>query len=115
MLLGRGLSLIAARMRRKKASQRRALDGEETIEERVIPLQRDSQILGSHLVVAVPLTFECRPLCRECLRQPCREVHDEAIGLLDRLARFIDEATLNVGPTAPQARDFTFLEQNAAV
>src|SRR5512138_1956938 len=94
---------------------RRTLDGEETIEERVIPLQRDSQILGGHLVVAVPLTFECRPLCREHLRQPCGEVHDEAISVLDRLARFIDEATLNVGPTAPQARDFTFLEQNAAV
>jgi len=76
---------------------------EETFEGRLIPRQRDSQILGRNIVATIPLAFEPLAFIGESRGEPLHKVGDERVGLLNRGARLVDEARLDLLPAACEA------------
>src|SRR3954447_3129579 len=80
-----------------------ALRGQQAAEERAVALQRDTQVLGGDVLAAAPLRLEALALLREALGEALHDRGDERVGVLDGAARLVDEADLDLLPTALEA------------
>src|SRR5829696_1651689 len=110
ILLGRrGCPATAAHPRRSCSG------GKESVEERAVPLQRDPQVLRRDVLVVVPLRLEPRTLGRERLGQPLHQLGHERVGLLDRIARVVDEGGLDARPALAEAIAVGSLEERLPV
>src|SRR3954452_7585490 len=83
-----------------RAAAIRALRGEQPLEEAAVALQRDPQVLGRDVLAAAPLALEALALGGEVLGEPAHHLGDELVGLLDGLARLVDEPRLDRLPAA---------------
>src|SRR5688572_13969906 len=80
-------------------------------EERAIALQRLTEVLRRDVAAAVPLALELCALVGEGLGEPLDRVGHQAVGALDRAARLVDEAGLDLGPLALKLVDDVGREQ----
>ena len=78
------------------------LDGEQTLKERTVALQRDAQVFGRDIVSAIPLFLEFGTLLGKDFGQAFHGCSDEAVCLLYGATGLIDEGGLNAGPTGSQ-------------
>src|SRR4051794_18487472 len=94
-----------------RTGAREALRRQQPLEERAVALQGEAQVLGRHVLPATPLALEALALGREALGEALHDLRDELVGALDRLARAVDEACLDVLPGALELGVVVALEQ----
>ena len=82
------------------------LDREQALKEGAITLQGDAKVFGRDVVAAVPLLLEFGTFLGEDFGEALHGGGDEAVGLLDGGARFVDESGLHFAPAIPQAFKF---------
>src|SRR5207248_4567591 len=87
------------------------LDTQQPVEERAIPLQRDTQIFRRDVVTATPLAFELRTFIGKTAGQPFDYLSDESVGLLNRATGLVDESPLDFCPAIAKIRGFIFWKQ----
>src|SRR5438128_3514800 len=85
-------------------------DVQESVEESAVALQGDTQIFGGNVVSPAPLAFQFRPFSGEAIRQMLDHFCNQRVCLLDRSARLINEASLNLRPPRSEAACFLFGE-----
>src|SRR6476659_2954312 len=71
---------------------------EQPLEERAVALERDAQVLRRDVLAAAPLGLEALALLGKALGEALHDGRDEGVGVLDRTARLVDEAHLDVLP-----------------
>ena len=71
---------------------------QQAIEEAAVSLECDAKVLGGGISTTRPLLLQVRPLLREDLGQSLDRGSHQRIGALHRLAWFIHEPRLDVGP-----------------
>jgi hypothetical protein len=72
--------------------------GRRSEEERPVVLEDDPQPFGVDVVVLAPLGLEGVVVAHEDLGAVLHDLGDQAVGAMDRLARFVDEAGLDGDP-----------------
>ena len=87
------------------------LDREQALEKGAIALQGDAEILGGNVVAAIPLLLEFGTFLGENFGEALHGAGDQAVGLFDGFARFIDERSLNFAPAISQTLEFIVGEQ----
>jgi hypothetical protein len=76
------------------------LGGEESVEERAVAGECDTEVFGGDVVAPVPLFFEALSFVREACCESLHQVGYKGVGLLDGVARLIDEAGLDLPPAS---------------
>src|SRR6185503_11582365 len=76
---------------------------EQPLEERAVALQRDAQVLRRDVLATAPLGLEALALRGEALGEALHDGRDEGVGVLDRAARLVDEAHLDLLPAGLEA------------
>jgi len=61
-------------------------------------LQGNPQLLSGHVVAAVPLLFQARPLVGETFRESLHHCSYELVCVFDRVERFVHETSLYLAP-----------------
>src|SRR5262245_58145868 len=64
--------------------------------------QRNSKVLGCHIVSATPLLFQICALSHEDFLNLFNGAGDEVVRVLNGFSRFVNEIGLNAGPTVAQ-------------
>src|SRR5690242_3655010 len=86
------------------------LDREQALEERTVTLQRNAEVLGGDVVAAIPLLLEFGAFLGKDFGKALHGGGDEAVGLFDGFARFVDESGLHFAPAISQALKFVIWE-----
>src|SRR5687768_8906 len=71
---------------------------QQTLEERPIPLKRDTEIFGGHLIAPIPLMLEVGSLGGEALRQALDDIGHKLVALLHGAAGLVHETRLDSRP-----------------
>src|SRR3982750_2498576 len=89
-------------MTRSSAPRLIALHRQQTLEECAIFAKRLTEVFRVDVVTTVPLLLQTIPLVGEALGDLLHGLRHQLVGLLHRLTGFVDEARLDVIPTAAQ-------------
>src|SRR5215211_7308785 len=84
---------------------------EQSLEERAVPRQGDSQILGGGLLALRPLALQVETGFGETRGDPLDQVRYERVCFHDRLTGLVDEARLNLVPASAKGRQLVVTEE----
>ncbi len=89
-----------------------ALNGQESVEEVAVALQRDAKVFSGRFLAARPLIFQPGPRLREVRRQLFDRRRHQSVGTLYAFARIVDEACLDIIPPVAKVSEIVFAEKS---